>query len=112
MSLPFFTSKLPSSEKLVQGSGFRVQGSGHIVQGPWSLVQDSASPLQNQGDTLIRLRSSRTEPLSSEYGTYKTVKSRPDSGLGFQLRVLKTFRFARNRSRKSCVALGGFARAS
>jgi len=27
-------------------------------------------------------------PLSSEYGTYKTAKSRPDSGLGFQVNAL------------------------
>ena len=40
----------------VQGSGFRVQGSGFRVQGSGFRVKDS-------------------DPLSSECGTYKTVKA-------------------------------------
>ena len=28
------------------------------------------------------------DPLPSEYGTYKTVKSQPDTGLGFQVKAL------------------------
>jgi hypothetical protein len=30
-------------------------------------------------------------PLSSECGTCKTVESRPDNGLGFEVKVLNTF---------------------
>jgi len=33
-----------------------------------------------------------TIPLSSEYGTYETVKARPNSGLGVKVKVIETFR--------------------
>jgi hypothetical protein len=35
-------------------------------------------------------RERRHLPLSSEHGTHATVKSSPDSGLGFQVKVIGT----------------------
>ena len=56
----------------VQGLGFRVQGSGFRVQGSGPRAQDSGFRVQGVGFT-VKLR---VEPLSTEYGTYETVKAR------------------------------------
>ena len=76
----------------VQGSGFRVQGSGFRVQGPGFRVQGSGSRVQGpgvrtRGVVLLVSREKWRDAGRSRANMANARKSRPDSGLGFQVKA-------------------------